>query len=114
MSEFSFRKRERLARRPQFEQVMNRGCKHRIETFCTVFFLPNGLDRIRLGVIVSKKIGNAVVRNQAKRKIREIFRHIKNRIEPAMDVVVISGKDLVSLAGSVLEKKISKSFPVKR
>ena len=114
MSEFSFGKRERLAKRPQFEHVISRGHKHQIETFCTVFFLPNGLDRKRLGVIVSKKIGNAVVRNQAKRKIREIFRQIKNRIEPAMDVVVISGKDLVSLTGAVLEKKISKSFPVKR
>lgn len=93
---------------------MNRGHKHKIETFCTIFFLPNGLDRKRLGVTVSKKIGNAVVRNQAKRKIREIFRHMKNRIDPAMDVVVISGRDLVSLPGSVLERKFSKFFPVKR
>ena len=77
MSEFSFGKRERLAKRPQFEHVMNRGRKRRIETYCTVFFLPNGLDRKRLGIIASKKIGNAVVRNQAKRKIREVFRHIK-------------------------------------
>ena len=114
MSEFSFGKRERLAKRPQFERVKNRGHKHRIETFCTVFFLPNGLDKKRLGVIVSKKMGNAVARNQAKRKIREIFRHIKNQIEPAMDVVVISGRDLVSLPSSVLEREISKSFPVKR
>ena len=113
MSEFSFGKRERLAKRPQFEHTMNRGHKHRIETFCTVFFLPNGLDRKRLGVIVSKKIGNAVARNQAKRKIREIFRQIKNRIEPAMDVVVVSGKGLVPLSCSVLETKIFKSFPVK-
>ena len=114
MSEFSLGKRERLAKRPQFEQVMNRGHKHKIETFCTVFFLPNNLGRKRLGIVTSKKIGNAVVRNQAKRKIREIFRHIKNRIEPAMDVVVVSGRDLLSLPGSVLERKISKSFPVKR
>ena len=114
MSEFSFGKRERLAKRPQFEHVMNRGHKNRIGTFCTVFFLPNGLDRKRLGIIASKKIGNAVVRNQATRKIREIFRNIKNCIEPAMDVVVISGRDLVSLPSSVLETKIFKSFPVKR
>ena len=114
MSEFSFGKRERLAKRPQFEHVMNRGHKHRIETFCTVFFLPNGLDRKRLGVVASKKLGNAVVRNQAKRKIREIFRHIKNQIEPAMDIVVIAGKDLISLPGSVLERKIFKSLPAKR
>ena len=114
MSEFSFGKRERLAKRPQFEHVVNRGHKHRIETFCTIFFLPNNLGRKRLGIVASKKIGNAVVRNQAKRKIREIFRHIKNQIEPAMDIVVIAGKDLISLPGSVLERKIFKSLPAKR
>jgi len=114
MSKFSFEKRERLAKWPQFEHVINRGHKHNIETFCTIFFLPNGLRRKRLGVIASKKIGNAVVRNQVKRKIREVFRHIKNCIEPAMDVVVISRRGLVSLPSKVLEKKISQFLPVKR
>jgi len=114
MSTFSFGKRERLAKRPQFEHVMNRGHKHRIETFCTIFFLLNGLGRKRLGIIASKKVGSAVVRNRAKRKIREIFRHIKSQIEPAMDIVVIAGKDLTSLPGSVLTKKITESLPVKR
>ena len=114
MSKFSFGKRERLAKRSQFEQVMNQGQKRRVGTFCTIFFLPNDLNKKRLGIIASKKIGNAVIRNRAKRKIREVFRHIKDRIEPAMDIVVISGKDLVSLPSSVLEKRISQSFPVKR
>ena len=114
MRKLSFGKREHLTRRPQFERVMDQGQRYRIETFCTIFFLPNGLDRKRLGVIASKKIGNAVVRNLAKRKIREAFRHIKNRIVPSMDVVVISGRDLVSLPSSVLERKLLTSFPVKR
>ena len=113
MRKFSFGKRERLAKRPQFEQVMSQGQKHRTGTFCTVFFLPNGLDRKRLGIIASKKIGNAVARNLTKRKIREVFRHIKGRIEPAVDIVIISGRDLVSLPVSVIEKKIFQSLPVK-
>ena len=114
MSKFSFGTSERLTRRPQFEDVMDRGHRHRIATFCTVFFLPNGLSRKRLGIIASKKIGNAVARNKAKRKIREIFRHIKNRIEPAVDVVVICGRDSLSLPSSVLERKILKPFPTIR
>ena len=113
MRKFSLGKRERLAKRPQFEQVMNQGQKHRTENFCTVFFLPNGLDRKRLGIIASKKIGNAVVRNLTKRKIREVFRHIKGRIEPTMDIVIVSGRELVSLPVSVIEKKIFQSLPVK-
>ena len=92
---------------------MNQGQKHRTENFCTVFFLPNGLDRKRLGIIASKKIGNAVARNLVKRKIREVFRRTKGRIEPAMDIVIISGRDLVSLPVSVIEKKIFQSLPVK-
>ena len=113
MRKFSLEKRERLAKRTQFEQVMNQGQKHRTGTFFTVFFLPNGLGRKRLGIIASKKIGNAVARNLTKRKIREVFRHIKGRIEPTMDIVIISGRDLASLPVSVIEKKIFQSLPVK-
>ncbi len=114
MSKFSFGKRERLAKRHQFEKVMDQGQKRKIENFCTLFFLPNDLNKKRLGIIASKKVGNAVVRNLAKRKIREVFRQIKDRIEPTMDIVVISGRDLIFLPVSVLEKKIFQSLPVKR
>ena len=114
MRKFSFGKRERLLKRPQFESVISRGQKRRVEAFCTVFFLPNSLNRKRLGIIASKKMGNAVVRNLIKRKIREVFRHIKDRIEPAMDIVVVSGKDLASLPVSTIEKKIFQSLPIKR
>ena len=114
MGKFAFEKRERLAKRSQFEHVISQGHKQNIATFCTIFFLTNSLNRKRLGIIASKKTGNAVIRNQAKRKIREVFRRIKDRIEPAIDIVVISGKDLVSLPSSVLEKRIFQSFPVKR
>ena len=114
MRKFSFGKKEHLTKRPQFEQVMDQGQKHRVENLCTVFFLPNNLDRKRLGIIASKKIGNAVVRNLAKRKIREVFRHIKDRIEPAMDIVIVSGRNLVSLPVSVIERKVFQSLPIKR
>ena len=114
MGKYSFRKKEHLTKRPQFEQVMDQGQKHQIENFCTVFFLPNGLDRQRLGVIASKKIGNAVVRNLAKRKIREVFRQLKHRMEPALDIVVISGKDMVTLPYKVIEKKLSNALLAER
>ena len=93
---------------------MDQGQKHQIENFCTVFFLPNGLDRKRLGIIASKKIGNAVVRNLAKRKIREVFRNIKGKIEPAMDIVIVSGRNLIAFPVSVIERKVFQSLPVKR
>lgn len=72
--------------------------------------LPNGLNKKRLGIIASKKIGNAVIRNRAKRKIREAFRHIKGQLHPAIDIVVISGRGLVALPVSTIEEKLSKSL----
>jgi ribonuclease P protein component len=110
MSRFSFPKCERLAKRPQFEVVMAKGRRKRVNTICTLFMLPNDLGRKRLGIIASKKIGNAVIRNRAKRKIREAFRRIKDRIGPGMDIVIISGKDLVALSVCTLEEKLSKSL----
>lgn len=53
-----------------------------------VYRLANGLGHPRLGISVSKKIGNAVVRNRWKRLIREVFRHLQHSL-PALDYVVL-------------------------
>ena len=114
MENFSFKKTERLAKRPEFKMVMDEGKKKRVERLCIIFSIPNGLGRRRLGIIASKKIGNAVARNRAKRRIREVFRHIKHRMEPALDIVVISGKDMVTLPHRVIEKKLSNALLAER
>ena len=46
--------------------------------------------RIRLGVTVSKRVGNAVVRNHLKRLIREWFRIERNALPDGTDLVVIA------------------------
>ena len=106
----SFAKHERLLKRSQFKTIMAQGRKKRVDNLCTLFYLPNGRDHKRLGVIVSKKVGNAVIRNRAKRKIREVFRHHKQVGPMGMDVVVVSGKALVPLPYSLLEKKLVNTF----
>ena len=114
MENFSFKKTERLVKRPQFQKVMEKGKKKRVERLCTIFSIPNELDRKRLGIIASKKIGNAVARNRAKRRIREVFRKLKHRMEPALDIVIISGKDMVTLPYRVIEKKLSNALLAER
>lgn len=106
----SFTKNERLLARPDFKKVMTQGRKKVVDRTCTLFFLPNSLGRKRLGIITSRKIGNAVNRNRAKRKIREIFRRHKDLVGQDMDIVVISASKLVNLPYATLEQKLTQTL----
>ena len=50
--------------------------------------LANGLAHARFGLVVSRKVGNAVVRNRVKRWLREIVRRVDQ--SPAVDIVLIA------------------------
>jgi ribonuclease P protein component len=51
----------------------------------------------RLGITVTKKVGNAVVRNRLKRLIREFFRRNKDLFPAGHDVVVMAKKNIPPL-----------------
>lgn len=79
----------RLRRRRQFLRVQGRG-KKLVGGHFLLFTKPNGLSRPRIGITVSRKVGNAVVRNRVKRLVREVFRQNKAAFPQGFDVVVIA------------------------
>ena len=110
MAHLACSKLEPLTPRLESEQVLAEGKRTRVGKRGTIFSLPNSLNRKRLGIIASKKIGNAVARHRIKRAIREIFRQATHQMIPATDIVVISGKEMVVESYKVIDEKLSNAL----
>lgn len=59
---------------------------------------PGKTSETRLGITASRKVGNSVERNRAKRLVREVFRLHRAKLQPGSDIVVIvrAGADKLS------------------
>ena len=92
MEKQSFGKHVRIRKRRDFLTVYQQGVRSYSEYF-TVIASRNQTGISRLGITVSKKVGNAVQRNRIKRLIREYFRLNRSRLSTPQDIVVIAKKD---------------------
>ena len=91
---------ERIRRRPEFERVYNEGT--RISgRFMTVFLLATDRPIPRLGVAATRKMGNAVERNRAKRLAREIFR--RHKLTAGYDIVIVPRREMLDAPFASLE-----------
>lgn len=84
----SFRKEDRLRSPGDFRRVYERRCSVSNQ-WLIVYGCPNALDRLRLGVSVSRKIGNAVQRNRFKRLFREAFRLSRADLPTGLDLILL-------------------------
>jgi len=103
----SFSKEDRLLRRSEFLAATRRGRRYTTRYFL-VFLRANRLDRPRLGIVASKKVGNAVKRNYLKRRLREFFRLHKSRLPPATDMVVVVKKGVPLISYGALCKDLNR------
>ena len=93
-----FAKSRRMRRRGEFQRVFD--LSHRTKArYFTLLMAPNTAGTARLGIVASRKLGDAVRRNRAKRLIREIFRLTSTLpAGPGFDVVVIPRRELFDAA----------------
>ncbi len=99
----------RLTGNKQFTRIRGQG-KTAANRFLVIRYLPNGLDHSRFGFMVSRRIGNAVIRNKVKRRLREAVR--LTPVKAGWDAVFIARRgteragyhELKQAAGNLLRR----------
>lgn len=105
-----FPKACRVLKRREFLRIQGQG--HRIHGRRLIFqFLPGSGAQCRLGITVSKKVGNSPVRSQIKRWIRESFRrHTELRptrgTGPVFDLVITAKRDVEDFSWAAIDAEI--------
>jgi len=112
-----FRRTDRLLASQEFRRVLRTG--RRIPHRDVVVIVSSGKDKrrengtlateqgSRLGITVSRKVGNAVCRNRFKRRVREWFRHRRAEFGGDLDLVVIARRSGGRLGQAELDRRLS-------
>ncbi len=80
---------ESLKKNKYFQNVYKYG-KSYANHFFVMYILENNLQKNRLGISVSKKVGNSVIRHHITRLVREAYRLQEETFKMGLDIVVIA------------------------
>ena len=73
----------------EFQMVYNEG-NSKANRYLVLYYRKNDLEYNRLGISVSKKVGNSVVRHRVTRLIRESYRLNERSFRQGLDIVVVA------------------------
>ena len=80
---------ESLKKNSDFQNVYKNG-KSYANKYLVMYVLKNELNRNRIGISVSKKVGNSVIRHRITRLIRESYRLQEDMFNSSLDIVVLA------------------------
>ena len=87
----------------RFVYRCGRSCANRL---FVMYVSENGGDRNRIGISVSKKVGNSVVRHRITRLVRESYRLQENRFNSGLDIVVVARANAASASCREVESAL--------
>jgi len=99
---------DRLKRRRDFRRVQGSGVRAHTRHF-VLALAPSPHGPGRVGITVTRKVGNAVERNRVKRLVREVFRRHRTWFPPGMDVVFIAKRGAPAVDYETLREELRRA-----
>ena len=96
---------ESLKKNSNFKNVYTHG-KSYANKYLVMYMLENNQDINRLGISVSKKVGNSVVRHRITRLVRESYRLHENIFNSGLDIVVVARKGASTVRYAEIESAL--------
>ncbi len=104
---FSLPRGARITEKCEFQRVFSQGEKLWGRLFICYVLMETSAE-CRLGLVVSRKVGGAVVRNRVKRNIREFFRLNRHRLSPGLQLVVVARMGSAELDGKACSHELER------
>ncbi len=86
------KKVNRIKKNDEFQKIFKHGQSFANRQLVLYFLKKPNQSHFRIGLSVSKKIGNAVMRNQVKRYLRQAFHELEEDIRQDYDLIIIARK----------------------
>ncbi|HGH7174807.1 TPA: ribonuclease P protein component [Bacillus wiedmannii] len=104
------KKKYRIKKNDEFQTVFQKGKSNANRQLVVYQLDKEEQPNFRIGLSVSKKIGNAVVRNRIKRMIRQSITELKDEIDSGKDFVIIARKPCAEMTYEELKKSLIHVF----
>ncbi len=106
---FSFTKADRILKRSEFIALSKSGRRVQSAEFIA-YYLPAQYNQSRLGVTVTKRVGQAVERNRIKRLVREFFRLNRHCLSGKWDINIIAKRQSAGLSSEKAYRSLQNIF----
>jgi ribonuclease P protein component len=106
---FSFTKADRILKRSEYVALSTSGKRVQNNEFIA-YFVPAQHNQSRLGVTVTKKVGQAVERNRLKRMVREFFRLNRHCLSGKWDINIIAKRRSAGITSEKANRSLENIF----
>lgn len=96
---------ESLKKNHQFQFVYKNGRSY-ANKYLVMYIKENGTDGNRIGISVSKKVGNSVVRHRVTRLVRESYRLQEAIFNSGLDIVIVARSNAAAVGHMEIEKAL--------